>query len=115
LLQVSLGTITNVDDAVKWLSYTYLFVRMRCNPLVYGLHYDALEKDPNLDTHRRDLVVIAGMSDFCIQEYVFFSTQLKVDCLRYVFVIVTHYYKPELVEKFPLAQSGRVLVCRPWG
>ena len=43
LFQVSLGTVTNVDEAVKWLSYTYLFVRMRANPLVYGIAYANLE------------------------------------------------------------------------
>lgn len=37
LFQVTLGTISNVDEAVRWLSYTYLFVRMRSNPLHYGI------------------------------------------------------------------------------
>jgi hypothetical protein len=32
-----------------------------------------------------------------------------------VIVIATHHYKPELEGKFPLAQSGRVLVCQPRG
>ena len=40
-LQVALGTVTNVDEAVKWLSYTYLYVRMRANPLVYGINHKA--------------------------------------------------------------------------
>ena len=61
ILQVSLGTVTNVDEAVKWLSYTYMFVRMRCNPLAYGLPYDCMANDPNLDNHRRELITIAGM------------------------------------------------------
>lgn len=43
LLQVALGTVTNVDEAVKWLSYTYLYVRMRANPLVYGINHKALQ------------------------------------------------------------------------
>ena len=42
-LQISLGTVTNVDEAVKWLSYTYLYVRMRMNPLVYGINYKEKE------------------------------------------------------------------------
>lgn len=33
-LQVALGTVTNINEAVEWLSYTYLFVRMRLNPQV---------------------------------------------------------------------------------
>ena len=28
---------------MKWLSYTYLYVRMRCNPLVYGVSHVALQ------------------------------------------------------------------------
>ena len=31
--------MTNVDEAVRWLSYTYLYVRMRINPIVYGINY----------------------------------------------------------------------------
>ena len=42
-LQISLGTVTNVDEAVKWLSYTYCYVRMRINPLVYGITYKEKE------------------------------------------------------------------------
>ncbi len=30
------GTVTNVREAVSWLSYTYLFIRMLRNPMVYG-------------------------------------------------------------------------------
>jgi len=35
--EISLGTVTNATEAVRWLGYTYLFVRMRKNPLQYGL------------------------------------------------------------------------------
>lgn len=41
--QISLGTVTNVEDAVRWLSYTYLYVRMRVNPMVYGISHDELQ------------------------------------------------------------------------
>ena len=37
--EISLGTVTNVSEAVQWLSYSYLYVRMRKNPLVYGMKY----------------------------------------------------------------------------
>jgi len=36
--EISLGTVSNIRDAVQWLGYTYLFVRMRVNPFVYGRH-----------------------------------------------------------------------------
>lgn len=29
-----MGTVTNIQEAVAWLSYTYLFVRMLRNPMV---------------------------------------------------------------------------------
>lgn len=34
--EISLGTVANVADAVQWLGYTYMFVRMRKNPFQYG-------------------------------------------------------------------------------
>lgn len=40
---MALGTVTNVEEAVKWLSYTYLYVRMRANPLVYGINHKAYQ------------------------------------------------------------------------
>lgn len=42
-LQIALGTVTNVEEAVKWISYTYLYVRMRANPLVYGISHKAYQ------------------------------------------------------------------------
>ena len=69
--EIALGTVANVDDAVKWLGYTYLFVRMRKNPTFYGMSrsspfpsglpsnasvsgisYDDLKKDPHLGGRR---------------------------------------------------------------
>jgi antiviral helicase SLH1 len=34
--EISLGTVTTVHEAMKWLGYTYLFVRMKKNPFQYG-------------------------------------------------------------------------------
>ncbi|XP_059178780.1 activating signal cointegrator 1 complex subunit 3-like [Physella acuta] len=58
--EISLGTVTNVEEAVKWLSYTYLFVRMRKNPLVYGIPTDYWQEDPQLEIHRTNLVIEAA-------------------------------------------------------
>lgn len=38
--EVALGTVTNVKEACAWLGYTYLFIRMKTNPLVYGISWD---------------------------------------------------------------------------
>ncbi|CAG8588117.1 16579_t:CDS:10, partial [Funneliformis mosseae] len=58
--EISLGTVTNVDEGVRWLGYTYLFVRMKKNPLVYGINYSEREDDPELGKQRRKLIVNAA-------------------------------------------------------
>ncbi|TRY60612.1 hypothetical protein DNTS_007571 [Danionella cerebrum] len=58
--EIALGTVTNVDEAVRWLSYTYLYVRMRANPLVYGISHKACQMDPQLELYRKELVLEAG-------------------------------------------------------
>ena len=58
--EVCLGSVSNVQEAVKWLSYTYMFVRMKYNPLAYGLTYRTFETDPVLEQHREDLIRIAA-------------------------------------------------------
>ena len=42
---MSLDTVTNMEEAVEWLSYTYLYVRMRKNPQVYRIKYQELRED----------------------------------------------------------------------
>ncbi|XP_056289492.1 activating signal cointegrator 1 complex subunit 3 [Pseudoliparis swirei] len=58
--EIALGTVTNVEEAVKWLSYTYLYVRMRANPLAYGINHKAYQMDPSLLLYRKELVVESG-------------------------------------------------------
>lgn len=58
--EVSLGTVTSVDEAIVWLSYTYLYVRLRRNPQAYGIKYDVVQRDPELINERRDLIVKAA-------------------------------------------------------
>uniref|UniRef100_A0A671V6M3 Activating signal cointegrator 1 complex subunit 3 n=1 Tax=Sparus aurata TaxID=8175 RepID=A0A671V6M3_SPAAU len=58
--EVALGSVTNVEEAVKWLSYTYLYVRMRANPLAYGINHKAFQMDPSLELYRKELVLESG-------------------------------------------------------
>lgn len=58
--EIILGTIQNVRDAVIWLGYTYLFVRMLRNPTLYGVSVDAVEDDPVLEQRRSDLIHTAA-------------------------------------------------------
>ena len=48
--------VTNVDEAVTWLGYTYLSIRMRRNPLAYGISMEEKHADPMLVRWRRDLI-----------------------------------------------------------
>lgn len=53
-LQIALGTVTNVEEAVKWISYTYLYVRMRANPLVYGISHKAYQVENSFVKKKRN-------------------------------------------------------------
>ena len=75
--EISLGTVSSVNDAVQWLGYTYLYVRARKNPMAYGtilpiiwlfqgldqfppgMLLDDVEKDPGLGAKRIQLVTNA--------------------------------------------------------
>lgn len=55
--EIVLGTISNVKEAVNWLSYTYLYVRMLRNPALYGIDSSYFTKeDPTLIAKRHELV-----------------------------------------------------------
>ncbi|KAF3901879.1 hypothetical protein ABW21_db0200647 [Orbilia brochopaga] len=60
--EISLGTVTSVDEGVQWLGYTYLFVRMKKNPMSYGIEWSEIQNDPNLGKRRRDLIIKAARS-----------------------------------------------------
>ena len=65
----SSGTVTNVDEGVKWLSYSYLYVRMRKNPLVYGINYQEVRDDPTLLNKRREIIIDAARKLDKVNEY----------------------------------------------
>ncbi len=56
------GTVTSVGEAVKWLSYTFLSVRMPINPLVYGFEWKDVQADPHLHSQRAELLKQASMA-----------------------------------------------------
>ncbi|PIA63068.1 hypothetical protein AQUCO_00200832v1 [Aquilegia coerulea] len=58
--EVALGTVTNVKEACAWLGYTYLFIRMKSNPLAYGIGWDEIIADPSLMSKQRSLVTDAA-------------------------------------------------------
>uniref|UniRef100_A0A673C9P5 U5 small nuclear ribonucleoprotein 200 kDa helicase n=1 Tax=Sphaeramia orbicularis TaxID=375764 RepID=A0A673C9P5_9TELE len=58
--EIVLGNVQNVKDAVNWLGYTYLYVRMLRNPTLYGVSHDDRSSDPLLERRRMDLVHTAA-------------------------------------------------------
>ena len=58
--EVSLGTVTSIPEAVQWLGYSYLFVRMQRNPLTYGIDWAEIRDDPHLVQRRRKLAIDAA-------------------------------------------------------
>uniref|UniRef100_A0A0N5ASB3 U5 small nuclear ribonucleoprotein 200 kDa helicase n=1 Tax=Syphacia muris TaxID=451379 RepID=A0A0N5ASB3_9BILA len=59
--EVVLGTINNVSDAMNWLGYTYLYVRMIKSPSLYGISPEKAKADPLLEHRRADLIHTAAM------------------------------------------------------
>lgn len=60
--EIVLGTVQNVKEAVDWLGYTYLYIRMLRNPTLYGISHDQARDDPLLQQRRKDLIHTAACS-----------------------------------------------------
>ncbi|OQU93017.1 hypothetical protein SORBI_3001G457800 [Sorghum bicolor] len=58
--EVALGTVTNVREACTWLGYTYLFIRMKTNPLVYGITWEEVMGDPSMGAKQRTFIIDAA-------------------------------------------------------
>ncbi|ETW58345.1 hypothetical protein PFMC_05448 [Plasmodium falciparum CAMP/Malaysia] len=54
--EISIGTIKNIEDGIKWLEYTYLFIRMKKNPYLYDVD---INNDLNLYNKRKDIIMKA--------------------------------------------------------
>ncbi|KDR19736.1 putative U5 small nuclear ribonucleoprotein 200 kDa helicase [Zootermopsis nevadensis] len=59
--EIVLGTIQNVRDAVTWLGYTYLYIRLLRASTLYGISHDRLKEDPLLEQYRADLIHTAAL------------------------------------------------------
>ncbi|TFY80397.1 hypothetical protein EWM64_g3621 [Hericium alpestre] len=59
--EIVLGTIRNRDEAVQWLGYTYLYVRMLKFPALYSVGADYQEDDVGLIQKRADIVHSAAV------------------------------------------------------
>ncbi len=60
--EITLGTVGSIDEAIRWLGYTYLRIRMLRNPTGYGMTIKDMQKDPNLDEQLRRLVTASVLT-----------------------------------------------------
>lgn len=49
-------TVTDLTEGMDWLRYTYLFIRMKKNPLFYGMGHEEPVKDSSLQEKRQFLI-----------------------------------------------------------
>lgn len=81
--EVALGTVTNVKEACAWLGYTYLFIRMRLNPLTYGIGWDEV---------------------WCIFSYKSISVRLFLyTCILYVYIVIYSWCKCDVMLRSDIA------------
>ncbi|SCW02100.1 LAFE_0E14180g1_1 [Lachancea fermentati] len=74
--EISLGTVTNVEEGIQWLGYTYMYVRMKQNPFMYGINWDELRDDPQLYERRRKMIVTAARRLHTLQMIIFDETSM---------------------------------------
>lgn len=85
------GTVNNMKEASMWLRYTFLFVRMKRNPLVYGMSHEEVFEDPQLDKKRMELVRLAATTlDSCMM--IRFDPQSGNLAVTDLGRIASHYY-----------------------
>lgn len=58
--EIALGTVSSIPEAVQWIGYSYLFVRMKRNPMAYGIDWAEYADDPSLVQRRRQLAIQAA-------------------------------------------------------
>ncbi|KND93110.1 putative helicase mug81, partial [Tolypocladium ophioglossoides CBS 100239] len=58
--EIALGTVTSIQDALQWIGYSYLFVRMQRSPTSYGIEWAEIRDDPTLVQRRRQLAIQAA-------------------------------------------------------
>ncbi|TDZ25688.1 putative helicase mug81 [Colletotrichum orbiculare MAFF 240422] len=58
--EIALGTVTSIPEAVQWIGYSYLFVRMQRSPMSYGIEWAEIRDDPTLVQRRRQLAIQAA-------------------------------------------------------
>lgn len=59
--EITLGSVTNLKQAVEWLGYTYLYTRMKKSPATYSITPEDTEADPLYIKRRADMIHSAAV------------------------------------------------------
>lgn len=90
--EIVLGTVQNVRDAVVWLGYTYLYIRMLRQPTLYGISHDHLKEDPLLEQYRADLIHTAAMHlGESVKCQCIFHISTKICSIPYFHIQIFHF------------------------
>uniref|UniRef100_A0A914I9P9 Activating signal cointegrator 1 complex subunit 3 n=2 Tax=Globodera TaxID=31242 RepID=A0A914I9P9_GLORO len=58
--EIARGAISNIKEAVEWIRFTYFYIRLRKNPLQYGVEWKELRREPSLVTYLTDFCHVAA-------------------------------------------------------
>ena len=106
--EISLGTVTNVEEAVKWLGYTYMFVRMKQNPFTYGIDWEEIINDPQLYEKRRQIIIKAARRLHTLQMIVFDEVSMHFISKDLGRIASEFYLLNESVEIFKMCIRDRL-------
>jgi len=59
--EIASGSVANIDDAVRWLSYTYLDIRITKNPFHYGLNREQISDLGGIHEVKRKFIIDAAL------------------------------------------------------
>ncbi|KAI0033767.1 Sec63-domain-containing protein [Vararia minispora EC-137] len=117
--EIALGTVSNVQEGVTWLGYTYLFVRMSKNPTFYGMSREEVIGNPSLANKRALLVTEAArrlaeaqMINYDMSTESFTITDLGRLAAKYYIrhssiLIFNEAFQPKMTEADALAMLSR--------
>jgi antiviral helicase SLH1 len=98
--EIALGTVTTVAEAVTWLGYSYLFVRMQRNPQAYGIDWAEQQDDPQLGQRRHKLIIEAARTLHRSQMIIFNERTEELKSKDVGRIASTHYVRHNSIEVF---------------
>ncbi|KAK6737851.1 hypothetical protein RB195_020139 [Necator americanus] len=110
--EIALGTVSNVDEGVEWLTYTYYYTRATLNPIAYGLPHSILDKDPDLRHHLTRMITDVAVKLDQNQMIRFDSVNAFVHATDLGRIASNFYIKYETIEM--LNESGLPVSLGPF-